>query len=64
VTITASNGGGAGTAPVGSYILSPTAPIGTNFLASNYNINYYSGTLSVMKAPLSIAATSGVRHSD
>ncbi len=61
VTITVSGSGGSGTAPVGSYVLSPSSPVGSNFLASNYRINYYSGTLSVMQAPLTISASNDTK---
>jgi hypothetical protein len=60
VTITAS-GGGTATAPVGSYTLTASSPVGANFSASNYAITYYTGTLTVAAAPLSITVTNDTK---
>ena len=56
VTIVVSNGGGAANAPVGNYTLTPSAPVGANFSANNYNINYVSGQLTITAAQLVIRA--------
>lgn len=60
VTITASSGGTAN-APVGRYTITPSAPVGPSFLAGNYLITYYSGTLTVTTAQLTITATSDAK---
>ncbi|MGO9203159.1 MAG: beta strand repeat-containing protein, partial [Limisphaerales bacterium] len=47
VSLTA-NGGTAATAPVGSYVITPSGATGAGgFLAGNYNITYSTGTLAV-----------------
>ncbi|MGD0089914.1 MAG: MBG domain-containing protein, partial [Planctomycetota bacterium] len=55
VTITAS-GGSAANAAVGSYNLTPSAPTGGTFTASNYTIAYHDGTLTVNPAALDVTA--------
>ena len=47
VTITASGGTAAGD-PAGTYVLTPSSATGGTFSASNYNINYIDGTLTVI----------------
>jgi hypothetical protein len=49
VTIT-NSGGSASDAPVGSYSLTPGAPVGASFNANNYAITYINGTLNVVQA--------------
>jgi autotransporter-associated beta strand protein len=57
VTLTAS-GGTAATDAVGSYSITPSVATGTGgFLASNYNISYATGTLTVNKAALTVTAS-------
>jgi hypothetical protein len=46
VTITAS-GGTAANDPAGTYVLTPSAPVGQNFATGNYDIYYTPGTLTV-----------------
>ena len=46
VTITAS-GGTEANDPAGTYVLTPSAPVGQNFAAGNYDIYYTPGTLTV-----------------
>lgn len=46
VTLSASGGTAAGDIP-GNYSITPSAATGGNFTASNYDIGYYSGTLTV-----------------
>ena len=57
VTLRVSNGGGAPTAPVGSYTITPSAATGGTFTGSNYAITYDTGNLSVTEAPLTITAS-------
>jgi hypothetical protein len=49
VTITAS-GGTAANDPVATYVLTPSAPVGQNFAAGNYDIYYTLGTLTVTES--------------
>jgi len=61
VSLTA-NGGTAATAPVGSYVITPSGATGTGgFLASNYNITYSPATLTVNKAILTVTANNAIR---
>jgi PKD repeat protein len=56
VTLTYSDGDAA-TDNVGTYNITPSLEIGANgYLASNYNITYTNGTLTVNPAPLTITA--------
>jgi hypothetical protein len=57
VTLLVSNGGGAPSAPVGSYAITPSAATGGTFTASDYAITYATGNLSVNEAPLTITAS-------
>ena len=57
VTVAVTNNGGAATADVGSYTITASSPTGGTFDASNYNITYDSGTLSVNGASLTITAS-------
>ena len=57
VTLAVTNNGGAGTAAVGSYTITPSAATGGTFAASNYSITYNTGTLMVTPALLTIAAS-------
>ena len=60
-TVTLDFGSGAIDAsdPVGSTsVITPSAPVGGTFTASNYTINYVNGTLTVVPATLTIAANS------
>ncbi|MBU3595144.1 autotransporter-associated beta strand repeat-containing protein, partial [Polynucleobacter sp. 86C-FISCH] len=52
----ASTGSGA-TADVGSYNITAASASGGTFTASNYNINYVNGSLSVTAAPITLTAT-------
>ncbi len=52
MTLAVSNSGGAATATVGSYTITPSAATGGTFTASNYTITYDTGTLTVNPAPL------------
>ncbi|MBU3595143.1 hypothetical protein ICN10_01860, partial [Polynucleobacter sp. 86C-FISCH] len=45
------------TADVGSYNITAASASGGTFTASNYNINYVNGSLSVTAAPLGVSAT-------
>jgi autotransporter-associated beta strand protein len=47
VTLAVSGNGGATNAPVGTYIITPSAATGGTFLAGNYNITYNTNTLTV-----------------
>ncbi len=53
MTLAVSNNGGAATAPVGSYTITPSAATGGTFTASNYTITYATGTLTVNPAAAS-----------
>ena len=57
VTVAVTNNGGAATADVGSYTITASSPTGGTFDASNYNITYDSGTLSVNGSSLTITAS-------
>jgi autotransporter-associated beta strand protein len=60
VTITATStpvDGTATNAPVGTYTLTPGAATGGTFNAANYNITYYTGTLTVNPLPVILAGT-------
>jgi hypothetical protein len=50
VTLAVSNNGGAATAPVGTYTITPSAATGGTFNPSNYTITYNTGTLTVTMA--------------
>ena len=52
-----SSGGDPSVAPIGTYALTPSDAIGTNFLAENYTIQYVDGTLSVLAASSTITIT-------
>ena len=56
VTLAVSGNGGATTAAVGSYTITPSLATGGTFTASNYSITYDTGTLTVGTAPLTITA--------
>lgn len=59
VTITATStpvNGLSSNAPVGSYVLTPSAATGGNFQATNYTITYVPGTLTVTPVVLTITA--------
>jgi YVTN family beta-propeller protein len=60
VTITAS-GGTLATDPVASYTLTPSAATGGTFTASNYNISYQTGTLTVTPKSLTITASDATK---
>jgi hypothetical protein len=47
VTLAVSNNGGAASAPVGTYTITPSAATGGTFTASNYTISYAPGTLTI-----------------
>jgi len=51
VTLAVSGNGGATSAPVGTYIITPSAATGGTFTAGNYNITYNTGTLTVNLPP-------------
>ena len=58
VTLAVSNSGGAATAAAGgSYTITASAATGGTFTASNYNITYDTGTLTVNTAALTITAS-------
>ena len=58
VTLAVSNSGGAATAAAGgSYTITASAATGGTFTASNYNITYDTGTLTVNTATLTIIAS-------
>ena len=57
VTLAVSGNGGAATAAVGSYTITPSSSTGGTFTASNYNISYATGTLTVGQAPLTVTAS-------
>jgi hypothetical protein len=57
VTITDTNGGGLATAAAGgTYPLTPSAAAGGSFVASNYDIHYHAGVLTVNPAVLTYVA--------
>jgi hypothetical protein len=58
-TITIASTGAVNTAAVGSYNIVPSAATGGTFTASNYNITYTNGTLTVNTASLTITANNG-----
>ncbi len=57
VTLAVSGNGGAATAAVGSYTITPSAATAGTFAASNYTIAYDTGTLTVVKASPTITTT-------
>ena len=58
VTLAVTNNGGAATAAAGgSYTITASAATGGTFTASNYNITYDTGTLTVNAAALTITAS-------
>ncbi len=57
VTLAVNNSGGAATAAVGSYTITPSAVTGGTFTASNYSISYVTGTLTVNTATLTVTAS-------
>ena len=59
VTLAVSNSGGAATAAVGSYTITPSAATGGTFTAGNYTITYATGTLTVTTAANSIYVLDG-----
>jgi hypothetical protein len=63
VTLAVSNNGGAPSAPVGSYTITPSAATGGTFNPSNYSISYGTGTLTVNQAGSSTALVSSVNPS-
>ncbi len=58
VTLSVSNNGGAATAAVGDYAITPSAATGGTFNPNNYTITYATGTLTVNPASLTITANS------
>ena len=54
-------GGSAATGAVGSYHLTPSAATGGTFTASNYNISYVNGALTVNAATLTIKANNDTK---
>jgi len=56
VTLAVSGNGGAATAAVGSYTITPSAATSGTFNAANYTITYSTGTLTVSMAALTITA--------
>ena len=56
VTLAVSGNGGAATAAVGSYTITPSAATSGTFNAANYTIIYSTGTLTVSMAALTITA--------
>jgi len=56
-SVTLACSGGAVTVGAGSYPITPSQVVGGNFSAANYSITYVNGTLTVTKAPLTVAAT-------
>jgi Bacterial Ig-like domain (group 3)/MBG domain (YGX type)/SdrD B-like domain len=54
VTLAVSNNGGAASAAVGGYTITPSAAAGGSFLAGNYAITYATGTLTVNQANLAL----------
>ncbi|MBT8567984.1 hypothetical protein G6698_08200 [Polynucleobacter paneuropaeus] len=58
-SITLASTGASNTASVGSYNIVPSAATGGTFTASNYNITYNNGTLTVVARPIIITASSG-----
>ncbi len=57
VTLAVSGNGGASNAPVGTYIITPSAVTGGTFTPANYNITYNTGTLTVTLPPNTIPVT-------
>jgi autotransporter-associated beta strand protein len=57
VTLAISGNGGSPSAPVGTYTITPSAATGGTFLASDYNITYNPGTLTVTLPPNTIPVT-------
>jgi len=57
VTLAASGNSGAPGAPVGTYMIIPSAAMGGTFTASDYSITYDPGTLTVMLPPNTIPVT-------
>ncbi len=55
-SVVLASSGTANTTNVGSYEITPASASGGNFTASNYNISYVNGTLSITAAPLGISA--------
>lgn len=51
VTLAVSGNGGAASAPVGTYTITPSAATGGTFTAGNYTITYNPGTLTVTLPP-------------
>ena len=60
VTLAAS-GGGAATDNVGTYTLTPSAPVGAAFNAANYSVSFATGTLTVTPKPLTITANNDTK---
>ena len=58
VTLAVSGNGGAPTASVGSYTITPSAATGGTFNAANYSITYAVGSLAVVPATLLVTASS------
>lgn len=58
-SVTLSSTGAASGAAVGSYAITPSAATGGTFTASNYNITYTDGTLTVIASPNVPSGTSG-----
>jgi hypothetical protein len=56
VTLAVSGNGGAGSAPVGSYTITPSAATGGSGTEANYNITYVTNILAVGSAPLIVTA--------
>jgi len=57
VTLAVSGNGGATSAPVGTYTITPSAATGGTFTAGNYNIGYNTGILTVNLPPNTIPVT-------
>jgi len=61
VTLTLGNNGGAATAAVGGYPLTPSAATGGTFNPANYAITYTPGVLTVTPAPLTVTANAAIK---
>ena len=59
--VTLASTGSAATSNVGGYNITATSATGGSFTASNYNISYANGTLSVTTAPLTVTANNQSR---
>jgi autotransporter-associated beta strand protein len=57
VTLTVSSNGASAGAPVGTYVITPSAATGGTFSTNNYNITYNPGTLTITLPPNSSPVT-------